>query len=64
MTLENKFGFPVLVDWALLPVFNKTTGQFVKNPFKVVPERQEIEANGTFTFSADFAPYEPDSYFF
>ena len=42
VTLENKFGFPVLVDWALLPVFNKTTGQFVTNPFKVQPQKQEI----------------------
>ena len=64
VTLHNSFGFPVLVDWALGQVFNKTTGQFVKNPFRIVPERQEIEANGSFTFNADFAPYEPDSYFF
>ena len=64
ITLENKFGFPVEVNWALLPVFNKSTGQFVKNPFNVVPEKQEIEAHSCFTFNVDFAPYEPDSYFF
>jgi len=39
ITLENQFGFPVLVDWALLPVLNKTTGKFVKNPFNVTPAR-------------------------
>ena len=64
ITLENKFNFPVLVDWALLPVLNKTTGLFVKNPFNVIPERQEISANSTYIFNVDFAPYEPDSYFF
>lgn len=37
LTLENKFNFPISVDWTLLPVLNKTTGQFVKNPFKVLP---------------------------
>ena len=62
--LNNQFNFPVLIDWALLPVLNKTTGQFVKNPFNVTPERHEIEANSSFTFNVDFAPYEPDSYFF
>jgi len=25
LTLENKFGFPITVDWTLLPVLNKTT---------------------------------------
>ena len=63
-TLDNKFGFPVLVDWALLPVLNKTTGLFVKNPFRITPERQEIAANDSFSFNVDFCPYEPDSYFF
>ena len=37
LTLENKFGFPITIDWTLLPVLNKTTGQMVKNPFKVLP---------------------------
>ena len=37
LTLENKFNFPIKVDWTLLKVLNKTTGQFVKNPFKVIP---------------------------
>ena len=36
----------------------------MKNPFNVLPEKQEIEANSCFTFNIDFAPYEPDSYFF
>ena len=36
----------------------------MKNPFKVTPERQEIDANDTFVFNVDFAPFEPDSYFF
>ena len=53
-----------MIDWALLPVLNKTTGQFVSNPFKVTPERKEVEGNSTFTFDVSFAPYEPDSYFF
>jgi len=64
LTLENKFGFPVSVDWTLLPVLNKTTKVLVKNPFKVTPAQQEIPANSTFVFNVDFAPYEPDSYFF
>ena len=64
LTLENKFNFPINVDWTLLKVLNKTTGQFVKNPFKVLPASQEIAANSQFVFNVDFAPYEPDSYFF
>jgi|Transcript_39342 hypothetical protein len=36
----------------------------VKNPFKVIPAQKEIPANSTFVFNVDFAPYEPDSYFF
>jgi len=64
LTLENKFNFPIKIDWTLLPVLNKTTGQFVKNPFKVLPAQQEISPNSNFIFNVDFAPYEPDSYFF
>lgn len=64
LTLENKFNFPIAVDWTLLPVLNKTTNQFVKNPFKVLPSQVEIGPNTTFIFNVDFAPYEPDSYFF
>ena len=64
LTLENKFNFPIEVDWTLLPVLNQTTNQFVKNPFKVLPAQQEIGPNSTFVFSCDFAPYESDSYFF
>ena len=26
LTLENKFNFPINVNWELLPVLNKTTG--------------------------------------
>ena len=48
----------------MLQVLNKTTNQLVKNPFKVTPAQQEIEANSEFVFNIDFAPYEPDSYFF
>ena len=64
LTLENKFGFPINIDWTLLPVLNKTTGQMVKNPFKVLPAQKELAANSSFVFNVDFAPYEPDSYFF
>ena len=64
LTLENKFGFPISVDWTLLPVLNSTTQNFVKNPFKVSPAKQEVGPNSTFVFNVDFAPYEVDSYFF
>jgi hypothetical protein len=64
LSLENKFSFPISVDWTLLPVLNKTTGQLVKNPFNVMPAQQEVGPNSTFIFNVDFAPYEPDSYFF
>lgn len=64
LTLENKFSFPISVDWTLLPVLNKTTNQFVKNPFKVLPAQAEVGPNSNFIFNVDFAPYEPDSYFF
>lgn len=36
----------------------------VKNPFKVLPAQKEIGPNSVFVFNVDFAPYEPDSYFF
>ena len=64
LTLENKHSFPVHVDWTLLKVLNKTTGKFVKNPFNVVPASFEIPAQSSAVFNVDFAPYEPDSYFF
>ena len=64
LTVHNKFAFPVRVDWALLPVIDKTTGKEFKNPFSVRPAQQEIAGNGNFVFEVDFAPYEPDSYFF
>lgn len=37
VTLDNKFPFEVNVNWVLLQVFNKTTGTYVDNPFKVSP---------------------------
>ena len=64
LTMENKFNYPIEIDWTLLPVLNKTTNTLVKNPFKVLPAKQEVQANSTFIFNVDFAPYEPDSYFF
>jgi hypothetical protein len=33
VTIQNKFVFPVRIDWALLNVMDKTSGKFVKNPF-------------------------------
>ena len=64
LSVENKFGFPVMVNWTLLPIFDKNMGKQLKNPFSVHPTRQEIPANSTFTFNVDFGPYESDSYFF
>jgi len=46
VTLDNAYPFPVDVNWALLNVLNKTTGQWVKNPFRIKPETAKIEANG------------------
>lgn len=37
VTIENKFSFPVRVDWTLLDVFDKTSNKFVKNPFCIKP---------------------------
>jgi hypothetical protein len=64
LTLKNKFPFAVDVNWALLNVFNRTSEKWVKNPFKIRPENQKVEANSTFNFTAEFAPYDPDQYFF
>lgn len=64
LTLENKFSFPITVNWTLLPVVNKTTGKLVKNPFKMLPAQKEIAANSSFSFECDFTPFEVDSYFF
>lgn len=64
LTVFNNFPFPVDVDWALLKVMNTTTGQWVKNPFRVRPAEAKIEANSQMGFSVDFAPFEPDQYFF
>lgn len=46
VTLFNKFPFSVDVDWALLNVLNNTTGQWVKNPYRVRPDKATIDANG------------------
>lgn len=64
LTVQNKFPFPIEVNWALLNCYNKTTEKWVKNPFRVRPETQKVEANSTFNFITEFAPYEPDQYFF
>ena len=64
LSVENKFAFPVMVNWTLLPIFDKNMGKQLKNPFAVHPARQEIPANSTFSFNVDFGPYESDSYFF
>jgi hypothetical protein len=64
VTIQNKFGFPVKVDWDLLQVFNKTSGKFVKNPFTISPASTEIAPRSSFQFTVEFAPFEPDSYFF
>ena len=64
INIENKFGFAIKVDWVLLSVLNQTTGKWVKNPFNVTPAVYEIPAKSTGVFNVDFAPFEPDSYFF
>lgn len=64
LSVENKFPFSIEVNWALLNVLNKTTDQWVKNPFRIKPERQVIEAKSVFNFNVEFGPYEPDQYFF
>lgn len=64
LTIYNKFPYPIEVNWALLKVYNKTADSWVKNPFKVRPEVQRIEASSQFNFTAEFCPYEPDQYFF
>ena len=35
VSIQNKFSFPVRIDWDLLQVLNKTTGKYVKNPFAI-----------------------------
>ena len=60
LTVQNKYPFSVDVNWALLNVMSRTTGQWVKNPFKIRPETAQIEPNSQFHVSADFAPFEPD----
>jgi hypothetical protein len=64
ISLTNKFGFPVVVNWHLLEVMDSKSGKMVKNPFRVNPACSEIPAGENRAFDAEFAPYEPDSYFF
>jgi hypothetical protein len=64
LTLTNAHRFPVDVCWALLDVMNRTTGQWVKNPFRVRPAIAKIEAGSAMNFQCEFGPHEPDQYFF
>jgi len=64
VSLQNKFGFPIVVNWHLLEVLDSKSGKMVKNPFRVNPVCAEIPAGENRVFDAEFAPYEPDSYFF
>jgi len=64
VTLYNNYPFSVEVNWALLNVPNRTTGQWVKNPFRVKPELTTVAPNSSMNFEVEFAPYEPDQYFF
>ena len=43
---------------------NRTTGQWVKNPFRIRPTNAKIEAGCQMIFQVEFAPFEPDQYFF
>jgi hypothetical protein len=60
LTIDNKFSFAVNVSWELLNTLNKTSGEWVKNPFRIRPDVATIEAGGNFSFNVEFAPYEPD----
>lgn len=64
IVLENKYGFPITVNWHLLEVMDSKSGKMVRNPFRVSPTEAEIPAGENRVFNAEFAPYEPDSYFF
>lgn len=64
VTITNKYVHPVRIDWTLLDVMDQTTGKYVKNPFNISPAQQEIAAKSSFQFNVEFAPFEPDSYFF
>jgi hypothetical protein len=64
LTVENKFPFSVNFNWELLNILNKTSGSWVKNPFRIRPETATVPAQGSFSFQVEFAPYEPDQYFF
>jgi hypothetical protein len=64
ITMENKFVFPIKVNWHLLEVLNKTTNKMVANPFRMIPETAEISPGETMVFNTTFGPFEPDSYFF
>jgi histidine ammonia-lyase len=39
LVMNNKYPFPIEVNWNLLNVMNRTTGQWVKNPFRVRPDK-------------------------
>jgi len=64
ITLSNTYNFPVKINWHLMQILDKSTAKFVKNPFRVSPAEFEMSPNSTQVFSCEFAPYEPDSYFF
>ena len=62
--MQNKHPFAIEVNWELLEVMNRTTGQWVKNPFRIRPNNAKVEAGCQMVFQVEFAPYEPDQYFF
>lgn len=64
ITLVNNFPFEITVNWVLLKVENKKTGEMMENPFRITPAVETVGANQTATFQVRFGPYEPDSYFF
>ena len=45
LIVQNRFPFSIDVNWALLNVMSRTTGQWVKNPFRIRPETALIEDN-------------------
>ena len=44
LTMQNKHPFAIEVNWELLEVMNRTTGQWVKNPFRIRPNNAKVEA--------------------
>jgi hypothetical protein len=62
--VQNNYAYPVEINWELLSILDKSSGEWRKNPFNVRPASATLKPGDSQSFNFEFVPTEPDQYFF